>query len=288
LNFFRDNDFLLETSTPKDITLDNIARLTNSTSTSTINSGKRSKRLTDIMEESPIQAYEEMEEIQSSPNSDGNSLHSNKRPITADERDPETPATPNSGPLPLNDVEDSNTLAKTQTKVLLKPLPDIAPVSPPATPRSPGHQQPTPLQHRSPSPPPSTGGISPPSSPLPILDFRTPSPIPVFTSPPTPPTPPEKLRLLKALEIRRQKLAGNQIVKIPKLETPPSPKKSIEEERPSSRTSEDIATFMEAQRRALEEQKRHIAALEMSEKDLLSGWVNFQASTSLVTLILLG
>ena len=59
-----------------------------------------------------------------------------------------------------------------------------------------------------------------------------------------------------------------------------------EDSRPSSsRTSEDIAGFMEAQRRALEEQKRHIAALEMSEKDLLSGWVNFQASTSLVYLL---
>src|SRR5277367_4652204 len=69
LNFFRDNDFLLETSTPKDITLDNIARLTNSTSTSTINSSKKSKRLTDIMEESPILAGEEMDDGRSSPGS---------------------------------------------------------------------------------------------------------------------------------------------------------------------------------------------------------------------------
>jgi hypothetical protein len=210
-----------------------------------------------------------MEEIQSSPNSDGNSFSSNKLPA----EEPGTPTSPNSRSI----------TSKPQNQILLKPLStDITPVSPPATPRSPRSPlRPSPLRSSSPSPPPQDHP-SLACSPLPQLDFRTPSPILPLTAPLTPPTPPEKLRLLKALEIRRQKLAGNKIVKIPKFERPPSPKRSLEEERPTSRTSEDLAQFLEAQRRALEEQRRHIAALEVSEKDLLSGWVNFQASTSLV------
>jgi hypothetical protein len=130
LNFFRDNDFLLETSTPKDITLDNIARLTNSTSTSTINSSKKSKRLTDIMEESPIADVEDDDDSVPSGSSDGNSMHSSHKGH--------------------DDTTPSNVIIIQPKNKLLKPLlPENSLISPPPTPRSP--LPPSPLR-RTPSP----------------------------------------------------------------------------------------------------------------------------------------
>lgn len=281
LNFFRDNDFLLETSTPKDITLDNIARLTNSTSTSTINSSKKSKRLTDIMEESPVAGLDDMDdESTPSGSSDGNSMHSSHN--------------------------ESTIILPTQpkNKLLLKPLstPESSLISPPLTPRSP--LPPSPLR-QTPSPSQETNyepseyqrdSYSTETSPSArnssstINDFpETPPNVPE-----TPPTPPEKTRLMKALEMRRQKLAGKPVLIIPKIETPTAP---------SKRTMDDMngnnginkstpiikqpspghkLRIMEAKKSALDEQRRHISSLEFSGRDLLSGWVNFQSSTSLV------
>jgi hypothetical protein len=246
LNFFRDNDFLLETSTPKDITLDNIARLTNSTSTSTVGSSKKSKRLTDIMEESPVVLIEG--DGASTPGSDGNSLNSQ------DERLVSTPGTP-PGSSPVVDQREEKTMRSE----------NIMPVSPPTTPTS-----------------------EPVEPTTPTISIRTSSPPPTMTLP-TPPAEklsPEKLRLRKALEIRRRKLAG--LSSAPKPSLPSSPPRTVLTSRaavgqpPPSPVEEDTSSFVEAQRVAMEEQRRHISSLERSEKDLLSGWVNFQTSTSLV------
>lgn len=274
LNFFRDNDFLLETSTPKDITLDNIARLTNSTSTSTINSNKKSKRLTDIIEESPIIGDEdEFEDGQSSPSSS-----EPKSPEETTEL-----ATP-----PSSDRAQKNT-------ILLKPIgPETALASPPLTPRSP--LPPSPLR-RTPSPSEtaspsikyqrdsyesSTSSENPSQSPNSPTQ-PTPPPPPAEK---LPPLPPEKLRLLKALEIRRQKLSGIKVVVIPKMETSFRPPTETVSTTPppivKPPNPERKAHLIEAKRLALEEQKKHIASLEASGRDLLSGWVNFQSSTSMV------
>ena len=133
----------METSTPKDITLDNIARLTNSTSTSTINSSKKSKRLTDIMEESPILAGEEMDDGRSSPGS-SEGANSIKSPPGIEEPEAQTiPPATTMGTTILHAPPPRN-------KRLLRPLsPEHMLISPPATPRSP--LPPSPLR-RTPSP----------------------------------------------------------------------------------------------------------------------------------------
>lgn len=283
LNFFRDNDFLLETSTPKDITLDNIARLTNSTSTSTINSSKKSKRLTDIMEESPIILGDDEEDDQSSPaSSEANSMTgSPKPPEGEDEQLQQPPLLSTTSPFPP------------RNKLLLKPfIPEMSLASPPATPRSP--LPPSPLR-RTPSPSETTNHTSTEyqhdsySSPLPSPVKPTPPPV---NAPPTPPTPPEKLRLLKALEIRRQKLSGKTVVVIPKIIEAPPAKRTIDEMtspptppiplviKPPS--PENKARLIQAKKAAMEEHRRHLSSLEATGRDLLCGWVNFQSSTSLV------
>ena len=283
LNFFRDNDFLLETSTPKDITLDNIARLTNSTSTSTINSSKKSKRLTDIMEVSPITLGDDEDDGQSSPaSSEANSMTSGPKSLD------------NEGEQLQQPHPTSTSHFSPRNKLLLKPLiPEMSLASPPATPRSP--LPPSPLR-RTPSPSETTNHASTDyqrdsysSTPLPS-PVKPPSP-PV-NAPPTPPTPPEKLRLLKALEIRRQKLSGKTVIIIPKIIEAPTTKRTIDEMnqpptppvppeiKPPS--SEHKARLIQAKKAAMEEHRRHISSLEATGRDLLCGWVNFQSSTSLV------
>jgi hypothetical protein len=281
LNFFRDNDFLLETSTPTDITLDNIARLTNSTSTSTINSSKKSKRLTDIMEESPIIAGEDLvDDGQSSPSSsEANSMISN-------------PKSPDDG----ESSNTSNSIAPPRNKLLLKPFaPEMSLVSPPTTPRSP--LPPSPLR-RTPSP---TSETTKHASTEYQRESHTSTPFEdrpsAVNAPPTPPPithTPEKLRLLKALEIRRQKLSGQTVIIIPKIEAPT--KRTVDEMNGSPPSSspklpspvikqpspEHKARLVEVKKAALEEHKRHISALEATGRDLLCGWINFQSSTSLV------
>ena len=280
LNFFRDNDFLLETSTPKDITLDNIARLTNSTSTSTINSSKKSKRLTDIMEESPITLADDEDDEESSPaSSEAESMTSSPKPPEVEGEQ-------------LQQLHPPSTTSKfsPRNKLLLKPLiPEMSLASPPATPRSP--LPPSPLR-RTPSPSETTNHTStehPYSSPLPSPVKPTPPPV---NAPPTPPTPPEKLRLLKALEMRRQKLSGKPVVIIPKIIEAPTTKRTIDEMnspptppvpliiKPPSQ--EHKARLIQAKQAAMEEHRRHLSSLEATGRDLLSGWVNFQSSTSLV------
>ena len=279
LNFFRDNDFLLETSTPKDITLDNIARLTNSTSTSTINSSKKSKRLTDIMEESPIILADDEDDEQSSPaSSEANST-------TSSPKTPEIESEQLQQPHPLSMTSKFSP----RNKLLLKPLtPEMSLASPPATPRSP--LPPSPLR-RTPSPSETTIHASTEHQ---RDSYSSPLPSPVKPTPPVnaPPTPPEKLRLLKALEIRRQKLSGKTVIIIPKIIEAPTTKCTIDEAnqpptppvppviKPPS--PEHKARLIQAKKAAMEEHRRHIASLEAAGRDLLCGWVNFQSSTSLV------
>jgi hypothetical protein len=279
LNFFRDNDFLLETSTPKDITLDNIARLTNSTSTSTINSSKKSKRLTDIMEESPITLGDDEDDDQSSP-------------ASSEAGSPKPPEI--EGEQPQLQSHPASMIPKfsPQNKLLLKPLSlEMSLASPPATPRSP--LPPSPLR-RTPSPSETTNHASTDyqgdsySSPLPSPV----KPTPPVNAPPTPPTPPEKLRLLKALEIRRQKLSGKTVIIVPKIIEVATTKRIIDEANqpptPAVQTvikppsPEHKARLIQAKKAAMEEHRRHIASLEATGRDLLCGWVNFQSSTSLV------
>jgi len=303
LNFFRDHDFVLETSTPKDITLDNIARLTNSTSTSTINSNKKSKRLTDIMEESPIIIAQEEEDLledgASSPtSSEANSTTSHtKRTSTEDPTPPTTEGSPSKPSSP------PTILAPPKNKHLLKPLgtSEGSLASPPLTPRSP--LPPSPLR-RTPSPSETTNrtasdyqgdSLTSPTPPPETSQQTRPNTnrsVPV-NLPPTPPTPPEKLRLLKALEIRRQKLSGKAIVVVPKvIQSPkPQPVKLAEVAAVVTVVSGNLvnknlnnhrARIDEAKRAAMEEHRQHIVALEQAGRDLLNGWINFQSSTSLV------
>ena len=240
-----------------------------------------------------------MEDGQSSPaSSDANSI---KSPPGIEEPDVQTIA-----PAPTKGTTILQAPPQPRNKRLLRPLsPEHMLVSPPATPRSP--LPPSPLR-RTPSPTTestkrasteyqrnsyeSSTSTSPHSS-------HPPSPVP--TPPPTnfPPTPPptqEKLRLLKALEIRRQKLSGKPIVKTPQNECPPAKRSAEEmsgtpprenrvptqERREVSGMGAEGKARLEAKRAAMEEHRRHIVALEQSGRDLLCGWVNFQSSTSLV------
>lgn len=325
LNFFRDNDFLLETSTPKDITLDNISRLTNSTSTSTINSSKKSKRLTDIMEESPIAMEnvedEEEEDGQSSPSASITSEATSKSPD-----DTTTTITTTTTTTGITTMSTSMANYVPRNKLLLKPFSsggqEMSLVSPPTTPRSP--LPPSPLR-RTPSPSTETAtqkhasseyqrdSYTPPNS-IPSPTRHSPSPVP--TPPPVapvkaPPMAPEKLRLLKALEMRRQKLSGKTIIIIPKVEASQQNNQNhINKEvheinvngngingngvngnansaavRASALKSvslEPKLRGMEVEKAVLEEHKRHISSLEATGRDLLCGWINFQSSTSLV------
>ena len=308
LNFFKDHDFVLETSTPKDITLDNIARLTNSTSTSTINSNKKSKRLTDIMEESPIIIAQEEEDLledgASSPaSSEANSTLSNtKRTSTED------PTATIRADSPPNSSSPPTILAPPKNKLLLKPLgsSEGSLASPPLITRSP--LPPSPLR-RTPSPSETTNrttsdyqcdSLTSPTPPPETSQHTRPSPNPTVpvNLPPTPPTPPEKLRLLKALEIRRQKLSGKAVVSVPRIiESPKSqPVKLAEVTAVVTVVSGNYvnkkngnnhrARMDEAKRAAMEEHRQHIVALQQAGRDLLNGWINFQSSTSLVTLTL--
>jgi hypothetical protein len=236
------------------------------------------------MEESPIAGMDIDDESVPSGSSDGNSMHSSHK---GDEVVPSVTIQP-------------------KNKLLLKPLqPENSLISPPPTPRSP--LPPSPLR-RTPSPSQtdtnyesstnyprnSYSSESNPSardSSSTINDFPT---TPPANIPETPPTPPEKTRLQKALEMRRQKLSGKPVLLIPKIEAPQSIKRTQDEMNGKSPTGKHsppviippspghIMRILEAKKAALDEQRRHISSLEFSGRDLLSGWVNFQSSTSLV------
>lgn len=241
--------------------------------------------------------------------------------MDGDENSPEGSVDGNNTPKSTDSTERTTKTLKAslhppRNKLLLKPfLPDLAPLtSPPTTPRSP--LPPSPLR-RTPSPSESStknassehhrdsydsGTSSSPSSsvvdsPLEDSPPAPPPTVPPINAPPTPPTPPEKLRLLKALEIRRQKLSGKPVAVIPKIEAPAqpdtrssdnmngaSPPKSIANKSPVVKHASlnNRNHIIEAKKAAMEEHRRHISALESSGRDLLCGWVNFQSSTSLV------
>ena len=246
---------------------------------------RKSKRLTDIMEESPIiLADDEDDEQSSAASSEANSTTSSPKPPEVESEQLQQPHLPS-----------MTSKFSPRNKLLLKPFtPEMSLASPPATPRSP--LPPSPLR-RTPSPSETTNYGSTDyqrdsySSPLP-------SPVkpasPPVNAPPTPPTPPEKLRLLRALEIRRQKLSGKTVIIIPKIQapmtkrtvnemnqppTPPTPPAPPAIKPPSP---EHKARLIQAKRAAMEEHRRHISSLEATGRDLLCGWVNFQSSTSLV------
>ena len=321
LNYFRDNDFLLETSTPKDITLDNIARLTNSTSTSTINSNKKSKRLTDIMEESPIIGAGgellDVEDGESSPSASSVSGTTSSMSNRTDEGESTVTA------------PSTKTAQRSGHKLSLTPVSrggQHALVSPPTTPRSHApsglstsssaaaaaklRQPPSPTTTSSEHQRDSYDSITSPrstptNSPTPVTPTNS-SPPSLPLTPPTPPSP-SKLRLLKALEMRRLKMSGQPVVLVSKtfelthhhhhFEHHPAASRT---EKPATPPPEPVSprgvgtadhkmrlqaakkAALAAKRAVLEEQKRHIAELEGSGRDLLSGWVNFQSSTSLV------
>jgi hypothetical protein len=242
------------------------------------------------MEESPVTVGEEedLDDGQSSPaTSEANSMISNHRP---DGESIHTSAT-------------STILSHPpRNKLLLKPFTaETSVVSPPATPRSP--LPPSPLR-RTPSPSESTkapsehegrdsyGSSASNSMPSEQSSSRNNSPVPIpppVNAPPTPPPPPEKIRLLKALEIRRQKLSGQTVILIPKIIEAPNSATKIVHDTPivtlpiiPTPSPERQARMIEAKRAAMEQHRRHISALEQSGRDLLCGWVNFQSSTSLV------
>jgi hypothetical protein len=328
LNYFRDNDFLLETSTPKDITLDNIARLTNSTSTSTINSSKKSKRLTDIMEESPILGAggellleNEDGDGPSSPLTEGSSDSGSGSGSAGNSFTEEGESTITSPSLKPPRKEGRK--EKLHVKLgdsggrSLSPLP-VTPRTPSnlRLPPSPTNTSDDPQQRNSydstTSPPLSTEGSDLDIPRTPTQDYPSTQSLPL--TPPTPPSP-SKLRLLKALEMRRLKMSGQPVVLVSKTfeVSHPSHKpfdsthKNFEGEH-SSRTEKPVTpppevvgpgsgpasdhkarlqaakrSALAAKRALIEEQRMRIAALENSGRDLLSGWVNFQSSTSLVT-----
>ena len=236
------------------------------------------------MEESPIFLTDEDEgDGHSTPSSTSevNSTHKTTDNINVETVDKQPP--PHATSTMLN--------VSPRNKLLLKSL---APeMSLAATPRSP--LPPSPLR-RTPSPSETTNHTSTENERDFYISTPLQSPIkPTAPSPantPTPQIPPERIRLLKALEIRRQKLSGKTIVIIPKIEAPA--KRTINEisgNSPPQTTvppvikppsPENKARLIEAKRAAMEEHRRHITALEIAGRDLLCGWVNFQSSTSLV------
>lgn len=327
LNYFRDNDFLLETSTPKDITLDNIARLTNSTSTSTINSSKKSKRLTDIMEESPIIGAggellleNEDGDGQSSPLTEGSSDAGSGTGVASVTEEMESNLTSPSLKPPRREGRNERLHVKlggsggrslSPTPVKLRTPSNLRlPPSPTNTSDDPNQRD---SYGSTTSPSPSTEGSEPDIPRTPTQDTpSTQQSLPL--TPPTPPSP-SKLRLLKALEMRRLKMSGQPVVLVSKTfqvnhsshqsldsshkdfdgsyslraEKPvtPPPEATV----PGSGIATDHKARLQAAKRSalaakralIEEQKMRIAALENSGRDLLSGWVNFQSSTSLVS-----
>ena len=329
LNYFRDNDFLLETSTPKDITLDNIARLTNSTSTSTINSSKKSKRLTDIMEESPIigaggELLLENEEGDgpSSPLTEGSSDAGSGTGTTSVTEDQESTVTSPSLKPPRREgrkerlhvkLGGSSGRSLSPTPVRSRTPSNLRLPPSPTNTSDDLHQRDSYGSTTSPSP--STEGSEPDIPRTPTQD--TPSAQSLPLTPPTPPSP-SKLRLLKALEMRRLKMSGQPVVLVSKTfevnhpshqsvdsshkgfegsfssrtEKPVTPPPEITT--PGSGMASDHKARLQAAKRSalaakralIEEQRMRIAALENSGRDLLSGWVNFQSSTSLVPISL--
>ena len=243
-----------------------------------------------------------LEDGASSPtSSEANSTISHTKRTSTE--DPIAPTTEGSPPKPSS---PPTILAPPTNKHLLKPLgpSEGSLASPPLTPRSPLPSSPL---RRTPSPSETTNrtasdhqceSLTSPTPPPETSQQTRPSTnrlVPV-NLPPTPPTPPEKLRLLKALEIRRQKLSGKAIVVVPKIiQSPkPQPVKLAEVAAVVTVVSGNLvnkkngnnhrARIDEAKRAAMEEHRQHIVALEQAGRDLLNGWINFQSSTSLVCL----